>query len=70
MTSKGYPVTELNTGISFRAYPANFSNNFTSLRSYRTLADLRDRIARAQDRDDAAGRPGRSRMCGRTRTRS
>jgi hypothetical protein len=35
-TSKGYPVTELNTGISFRAYPANFSRNYTSLRSYRT----------------------------------
>jgi hypothetical protein len=35
-TSTGYPVTELNTGISFRAYPANFSRNFTSLRSYRT----------------------------------
>jgi hypothetical protein len=36
VTSKGYPVTELNTGISFRAYPANFSKNFTSLRSYRS----------------------------------
>src|SRR6185295_1382149 len=35
-TSKGYPVTELNTGISFRAYPATFSSNYTSLRSYRT----------------------------------
>ena len=35
-TSHGYPVTELNTGISFRAYPANFSNNYTSLRSYRS----------------------------------
>jgi hypothetical protein len=35
-TSKGYPVTELNTGISFRAYPANFSSNYTSLRSYRS----------------------------------
>ena len=35
-TSKGYPVTELNTGISFRAYPANLSSNYTSLRSYRT----------------------------------
>jgi carboxypeptidase family protein len=35
-TSKGYPVTELNTGISFRAYPANFSRNYTSLRSYRS----------------------------------
>jgi outer membrane receptor protein involved in Fe transport len=29
-------VTELNTGVSFRAYPANFSKNFTSLRSYRS----------------------------------
>ena len=36
LTSKGYPVTELNTGISFRAYPANFSSNYTSLRSYRS----------------------------------
>jgi Carboxypeptidase regulatory-like domain len=36
VTSKGYPVTELNTGVSFRAYPANFSKNFTSLRSYRS----------------------------------
>ena len=36
VTSKGYPVTELNTGISFRAYPANFSSNYTSLRSYRS----------------------------------
>jgi hypothetical protein len=35
-TSTGYPVTELNTGISFRAYPATFSRNYTSLRSYRT----------------------------------
>ena len=35
-TSTGYPVTELNTGISFRAYPANLSRNYTSLRSYRT----------------------------------
>jgi hypothetical protein len=35
-TSRGYPVTELNTGISFRAYPANLSSNYTSLRSYRT----------------------------------
>src|SRR5262245_11325181 len=35
-TSKGSPVTELNTGISFRAYPALFSRNYTSLRSYRT----------------------------------
>jgi hypothetical protein len=35
-TSRGYPVTELNTGISFRAYPANFSSNYTSLRSYRS----------------------------------
>ena len=29
-------MTELNTGISFRAYPANFSSNYTSLRSYRS----------------------------------
>jgi hypothetical protein len=36
VTSHGYPVTELNTGISFRAYPANFSSNYTSLRSYRS----------------------------------
>src|SRR3954468_777217 len=36
LTSKGYPVTELNTGISFRAYPASFSSNYTSLRSYRS----------------------------------
>ncbi len=36
VTAKGYPVTELNTGVSFRAYPANFSSNFTSLRSYRS----------------------------------
>ena len=35
-TSKGYPVTEQNTGINFRAYPANFSSNYTSLRSYRS----------------------------------
>ena len=35
-TSHGYPVTELNTGISFRAYTANFSSNYTSLRSYRS----------------------------------
>ena len=35
-TSKGYPVTELNTGVNFRAYAANFSSNFTSLRSYRS----------------------------------
>ena len=36
VTSHGYPVTELNTGVSFRAYPANFSSNYTSLRSYRS----------------------------------
>ena len=36
VTSHGYPVTELNTGISFRAYPAKFSSNYTSLRSYRS----------------------------------
>jgi len=35
-TSLGYPVTELNTGVTFRAYAANFSRNFTSLRSYRS----------------------------------
>jgi Carboxypeptidase regulatory-like domain len=35
-TSRGYPVTEQTTGISFRAYPANFSRNYTSLRSYRS----------------------------------
>src|SRR5947208_12617786 len=36
VTSRGYPVTEQTTGISFRAYPAKFSRNYTSLRSYRT----------------------------------
>jgi len=36
VTSHGYPVTELTTGVSFRAYPANFSSNYTSLRSYRS----------------------------------
>jgi hypothetical protein len=36
LTSHGYPVTELNTGISFRAYPSTFSSNYTSLRSYRS----------------------------------
>ena len=36
LTSHGYPVTELNTGISFRAYPNTFSSNYTSLRSYRS----------------------------------
>ena len=35
-TSHGYPVTEFNTGISFRAYPGTFSSNYTSLRSYRS----------------------------------
>jgi Carboxypeptidase regulatory-like domain len=35
-TSKDYPVTELNTGVNFRAYAANFSKNFTSVRSYRS----------------------------------
>ncbi len=30
-----YPVTELNTGVTFRAYPFTFSSNFTSVRSYR-----------------------------------
>jgi len=35
LTSKGYPVTDLDTGINFRAYSATFSRNFTSLRSYR-----------------------------------
>jgi Carboxypeptidase regulatory-like domain len=36
VTSRGYPVTEQTTGISFRAYPANFSSNYTALRSYRS----------------------------------
>jgi hypothetical protein len=36
VTSRGYPVTEQTTGISFRAYPANFSRNYTALRSYRS----------------------------------
>jgi len=36
VTSLGYPVTEQTTGVSFRAYPANFSSNYTSLRSYRS----------------------------------
>jgi hypothetical protein len=36
VTSHGYPVTELTTGISFRAYPSTFSSNYTSLRSYRS----------------------------------
>jgi Carboxypeptidase regulatory-like domain len=35
-TSHGYPVTELNTGINFRAYSGTFSSNYTSLRSYRS----------------------------------
>jgi hypothetical protein len=35
-TSRGYPVTEQTTGINFRAYAANFSTNYTSLRSYRS----------------------------------
>jgi hypothetical protein len=35
-TSHGYPVTELNTGITFRAYNGTFSSNYTSLRSYRS----------------------------------
>jgi Carboxypeptidase regulatory-like domain len=35
-TSRGYPVTEQTTGINFRAYAANFSRNYTSLRSYRS----------------------------------
>ena len=29
-------MTEQTTGISFRAYPANLSRNYTSLRSYRS----------------------------------
>jgi hypothetical protein len=35
-SSTDYPATELNTGITFRAYSADFSSNFTSLRSYRS----------------------------------
>jgi hypothetical protein len=35
LTSHGYPVTEANSGINFRAYSATFSENFTSVRSYR-----------------------------------
>ena len=35
-TSLGYPVTELNTGVNFRAYSGTFSRNYTSLRSYRS----------------------------------
>ncbi len=29
------PVTELNTGVNFRAYSGNFSENYTSVRSYK-----------------------------------
>ncbi|HEY1912716.1 MAG TPA: carboxypeptidase regulatory-like domain-containing protein [Vicinamibacterales bacterium] len=35
-TSLGYPVTELTTGVNFRAYSGTFSRNYTSLRSYRS----------------------------------
>jgi hypothetical protein len=35
-TSTGYPVTELTTGVNFRAYSGTFSRNYTSLRSYRS----------------------------------
>jgi hypothetical protein len=34
-TSRGYPVTEQNTGVNFRAYSGTFSENFTAVRSYR-----------------------------------
>lgn len=36
LTSRDYPVTELTTGVNFRAYSATFSENYTSLRSYRS----------------------------------
>ncbi len=36
VTSLGYPVTELNTGVNFRAYSGTFSRNYTSLRSFRS----------------------------------
>jgi Carboxypeptidase regulatory-like domain len=36
VTSLGYPVTELNTGVNFRAYSGTFSSNYTSLRSFRS----------------------------------
>lgn len=35
-TSLGYPVTEQTTGVRFRAYDLPFSQNITSLRSYRS----------------------------------
>ena len=60
-TSKGYPVTEQTTGINFRAYTGNFSHNYTSLRSYRSSLTYVHRLARAQVRLHAAGRPGRHR---------
>ena len=34
-TSSGYPVTEANTGVNFRAYNGLFSENYTSVRSYK-----------------------------------
>ncbi len=36
VTSLGYPVTELNTGVNFRAYSGTFSSNYTSMRSLRS----------------------------------
>jgi hypothetical protein len=34
-TSRDYPVTEQTTGVNFRAYSATFSENYTSVRSYK-----------------------------------
>jgi hypothetical protein len=34
-TSGDYPLTEANTGVNFRAYNGLFSENFTSVRSYK-----------------------------------
>jgi hypothetical protein len=36
LSSTGYPVTEQTTGMNFRAYSGLFSENITSLRSYRS----------------------------------
>ena len=48
-TSHGYPVTELNTGISFRAYTGDLLEQLHVVALVSQLADLRDRIARLQD---------------------
>ena len=69
-TSHGYPVTELNTGISFRAYTGEFLEQLHVAAVVSQLADLRHRVARVQVGHDACRKGPPIPTSGPTTTRS